>query len=91
MHERCLHRATTDRPGLFELAHGGTIFLDEIGDTSAGLQKKLLRVIQEGVIRRVGGQESIQIDVRVLSATNRDLSAEVKGAASVRTSTTGSM
>lgn len=71
--------ATTDRPGLFELAHGGTIFLDEIGDTSAGLQKKLLRVIQEGVIRRVGGQESIQIDVRVLSATNRDLSAEVKG------------
>ncbi|MDE0960955.1 MAG: sigma-54 dependent transcriptional regulator [Planctomycetota bacterium] len=70
--------ATLDRPGLFELAHGGTIFLDEIGDTSAGLQKKLLRVIQEGVIRRVGGQETIQIDVRVLSATNRDLFTEVK-------------
>lgn len=70
--------ATNDRPGLFELAHGGTIFLDEIGDTSAGLQKKLLRVIQEGVVRRVGGQESIEVDVRVLSATNLDLSSEVR-------------
>lgn len=70
--------ATNDRPGLFELAHGGTIFLDEIGDTSAGLQKKLLRVIQEGVVRRVGGQESIDVDVRVLSATNRELSSEVR-------------
>ena len=70
--------ATLDRPGLFELAHGGTIFLDEIGDTSPGLQKKLLRVIQEGVVRRVGGQETIQVDVRILSATNRDLSHEVQ-------------
>ncbi len=70
--------ATVDRPGLFELAHGGTIFLDEIGDTSPGLQKKLLRVIQEGVVRRVGGQETIQVDVRILSATNRDLSHEVQ-------------
>lgn len=70
--------ATEDRPGLFELAHGGTIFLDEIGDTSPGLQKKLLRVIQEGVIRRVGGQELIQIDVRIVSATNRDLAEEVQ-------------
>ena len=70
--------ATEDRPGLFELAHGGTIFLDEIGDTSPGLQKKLLRVIQEGVIRRVGGQNLINIDVRIVSATNRDLAEEVK-------------
>jgi transcriptional regulator with PAS, ATPase and Fis domain len=70
--------ATEDRPGLFELAHGGTIFLDEIGDTSPGLQKKLLRVIQEGVIRRVGGQELIHIDVRIVSATNRDLATEVQ-------------
>lgn len=70
--------ATEDRPGLFELAHGGTIFLDEIGDTSPGLQKKLLRVIQEGVIRRVGGQDLIHIDVRIVSATNRDLAAEVQ-------------
>ncbi|MGE4619267.1 MAG: sigma-54 dependent transcriptional regulator [Planctomycetota bacterium] len=69
--------AVSDRPGLFEQAHGGTIFLDEIGDTSPGLQKKLLRVIQEGVVRRVGGQELIEIDVRIVSATNRDLLAEV--------------
>ena len=70
--------ATSDRPGLFELAHGGTIFLDEIGDTSPGLQKKLLRVIQERVLRRVGGQESIEIDVRIVSATNKDLSRAVQ-------------
>ena len=70
--------ATENRPGLFEFAHGGTIFLDEIGDTSPGLQKKLLRVIQEGVIRRVGGQEQIKIDVRIVSATNRDLTTEVR-------------
>ncbi|MEE2883788.1 MAG: sigma 54-interacting transcriptional regulator [Planctomycetota bacterium] len=70
--------ATSDRPGLFEQAHGGTIFLDEIGDTSPGLQKKLLRVIQEKVLRRVGGQESIKIDVRIVSATNRDLASEVR-------------
>lgn len=69
--------ATDDRPGLFELADGGTIFLDEIGDTSQGLQKKLLRVLQEGMIRRVGGSEMIPVDVRVVSATNRDLNSEV--------------
>jgi DNA-binding NtrC family response regulator len=70
--------ATSDRPGLFELAQGGTIFLDEIGDTSPGLQKKLLRVIQERVVRRVGGQDSIEIDVRIVSATNKDLSNAVQ-------------
>ena len=70
--------ADEDRPGLFELANGGTIFLDEIGDTSPGLQKKLLRVLQEGIVRRVGGSTSIPVDVRVLSATNRDLYQEVQ-------------
>ncbi len=70
--------AEEDRPGLFELASGGTIFLDEIGDTSPGLQKKLLRVLQEGLVRRVGGSEMIPVQVRVLSATNRDLYQEVQ-------------
>jgi len=69
--------ATEDRPGLFELANGGTIFLDEIGDTTSGLQKKLLRVLQEGMVRRVGGSELIPVKVRVVSATNRDLNSEV--------------
>jgi len=70
--------ADEDRPGLFELASGGTIFLDEIGDTSPALQKKLLRVLQEGVVRRVGGGDEIPVEVRVLSATNRDLYREVQ-------------
>ena len=70
--------AVEDRPGLFELASGGTLFLDEIGDTSPGLQKKLLRVLQEGMIRRVGGQELIAVDVRIISATHRNLVAEVE-------------
>ncbi|MFN0058209.1 MAG: sigma-54 interaction domain-containing protein [Planctomycetota bacterium] len=70
--------AVEDRPGLFELASGGTLFLDEIGDTSPGLQKKLLRVLQEGVIRRVGGQDLIAVDVRIISATHRNLVAEVE-------------
>ena len=71
--------AYEDRVGLFEVADGGTLFLDEIGDTSPGLQKKLLRVVQEGQIRRVGGNELISVDVRILSATNKDLMAEVRG------------
>jgi Nif-specific regulatory protein len=64
--------------GKFELADGGTIFLDEIGEMSAGMQAKLLRVLQEGVFYRVGGNDSISVDVRVLSATNRDIANEVK-------------
>lgn len=59
--------------GLFELADGGTIFLDEISEMKLGLQAKLLRVLQEGRIRRIGGLEEIEIDVRVITATNRDL------------------
>jgi len=69
--------ATTNKKGLFEVADKGTIFLDEIGDTSLAMQVKLLRVLQERTIRRVGGTEEIPVDVRIIAATNRDLSAMV--------------
>jgi transcriptional regulator with GAF, ATPase, and Fis domain len=65
--------ADEDRPGLFERAHQGTLLLDEIGDMSPALQAKLLRVLQEGELRRVGGAEPIAVDVRVIAATHRDL------------------
>src|SRR5688572_1696437 len=71
--------ATRDRRGAFELANGGTLFLDEIGELSGGAQTRLLRVLQEGRFRRVGHQRALQVDVRVVAATNRDLLAEVKG------------
>ncbi|MDL1973646.1 MAG: sigma 54-interacting transcriptional regulator [Deltaproteobacteria bacterium] len=70
--------AITDKKGLFELAHGGTIFLDEIGEMSVAMQVKLLRVLQEGQIRRVGGSRYINVDVRLIASTNRDLEEEVK-------------
>ncbi|MFW5966321.1 MAG: sigma-54-dependent transcriptional regulator [Persicimonas sp.] len=66
------------RMGRFELADGGTILLDEIGDISPGLQLKLLRVLQEQTFQRVGGEETIEVDVRVIAATNKDLEAEVE-------------
>jgi PAS domain S-box-containing protein len=66
------------RPGKFELAHGGTIFLDEIGEMPLDIQVKLLRVLQEKRITRVGGQRYLDIDVRVIAATNRDVAQEVK-------------
>src|ERR1043166_8781018 len=69
--------AATNKKGLFEVADKGTIFLDEVGDTSLAMQVKLLRVVQERTLRRVGGTEEIPIDVRIISATNRDLSAMV--------------
>lgn len=62
-----------DRPGLFLLAHGGTLLLDEVGDTSPAMQAKLLRVLQESRIRPVGGELETPVDVRVLAATHRDL------------------
>lgn len=65
--------ATTMRRGKFELADGGTLFLDEIGDLAAASQAKLLRVLQEGEFHRVGGEQSIRVQVRVVSATNKDL------------------
>jgi two-component system response regulator AtoC len=71
--------ATGDKVGLFEQADGGTLLLDEIGELPLGLQAKLLRVLQESEIRRVGDQRTRKVDVRVLAATARDLTAEVKG------------
>ena len=77
-HERgAFTGAVATRKGRFELAEGGTIFLDEIGDLSPGIQVKLLRVIQERTFERVGGTRTIAVDVRIVAATNRDLKAEV--------------
>ncbi len=70
--------AVSNRNGLFEEADGGTLFLDEIGDTSPAMQAKLLRVLQEQEIKRVGGTKSIKIDVRLLAATNRNLEEMTK-------------
>jgi DNA-binding NtrC family response regulator len=70
--------AVETKKGLFEIADGGTIFLDEIAEISPGLQAKLLRVLQEHEIRRVGGTEPIALDVRVIAATNKDLESLVK-------------
>jgi two-component system nitrogen regulation response regulator NtrX len=69
--------AFADRAGKFEQADGGTLFLDEVGDMSLSAQAKLLRVLQEGVVTRIGGSKSIQVDVRVLAATNKDLESEI--------------
>jgi DNA-binding NtrC family response regulator len=69
--------AVVDKKGVFEQASGGTIFLDEIGETSPALQVKLLRVLQEGEVRPVGGTRSMKVNARVLAATNRELKAEV--------------
>ncbi len=73
--------ATANKRGLFEEADGGTIFLDEIADTTPTFQAKLLRVLQEGEVKRVGGNQPIKVDVRVVSATNKDLSELVKAKA----------
>ena len=70
--------AVSNRKGLFEAAEGGTIFLDEIGETTPAMQVKLLRVLQERSIRRVGGVEEISVDCRVVAATNRDLAQMVE-------------
>jgi DNA-binding NtrC family response regulator len=70
--------AVGERKGLFEEADGGTIFLDEVGETSPGMQLRLLRVLQEGEIRRLGASVSRKVNVRVLAATNSDLEADVE-------------
>ncbi len=70
--------ATDTKKGLFEVATGGTIFLDEIGETSSAMQIKLLRVLQERCIRRVGGTDEIAVDMRVITATNQDLEQMVR-------------
>src|SRR5690606_23482926 len=69
--------AFADRAGKFELADGGTLFLDEIGDMSLTAQAKVLRALQEGVVTRIGSARSIEVDVRVLAATNKTLAEEI--------------
>jgi transcriptional regulator with PAS, ATPase and Fis domain len=70
--------ATSSKPGKFELADGGTVFLDEIGDMSPDLQVKVLKVLEEGEFEAVGGAKTIKVDVRIIAATHRDLSEEVQ-------------
>jgi transcriptional regulator with PAS, ATPase and Fis domain len=70
--------AAAQRKGIFEAADGGTLFLDEIGETAPGTQVKLLRVLQEGELQRVGGRETIKVDVRIIAATNQKLEQLVK-------------
>jgi transcriptional regulator with PAS, ATPase and Fis domain len=70
--------ALRDKPGIFEAAHGGTAFLDEIGDLSLPMQAKILRVLQESEIRRVGDARPSRVDIRVIAATNKDLECEMR-------------
>jgi DNA-binding NtrC family response regulator len=70
--------ATADKAGLFEAASGGTLFLDELADTSLGLQSKLLRVLEESETRRIGDARVIQVDVRIIASTNRDIPALIQ-------------
>jgi len=78
-HERgAFTGAFTQRKGKFEQAHGGTIFLDEIGEMSPNVQAKLLRVLEQREIQRVGGEKSIKVDVRIIAATNKNLKEEVR-------------
>jgi two-component system, NtrC family, nitrogen regulation response regulator NtrX len=69
--------AISDRPGKFEQANGGTLFLDEVGDMSLSAQAKVLRVLQDGVVTRIGSAKPISVDVRVLAATNKALDEEI--------------
>lgn len=82
--------AARGKARLFELANEGTLFLDEIGELDLDLQVKLLRVIQEGEVTRIGGTKTLHVDVRIIAATNRDLWRRSRRANSGRTSITGS-
>ena len=78
-HERgAFTGAAQRRKGLFELAHGGTLFLDELGEAGPKVQVRLLRVLEEGVLRRVGGEQQVRVDVRIVAATHRDLARMVR-------------
>ncbi|MGH1364522.1 MAG: sigma-54-dependent transcriptional regulator [Calditrichia bacterium] len=70
--------ASADKKGIFEIADGGTVFLDEVADTSLAMQQRLLRVLQEGEITPVGSEKTMNVDVRIVSAANRDLEEEIK-------------
>ena len=69
--------AVADKPGLFEIANGGTLFIDEVGELPLALQPKLLRVLEDGSLRRIGSAKELKVDVRIIAATNRDLKSEV--------------
>lgn len=78
-HERgAFTGASQRRKGLFELAHQGTLFLDELGEAGPKVQVRLLRVLEDGILRRVGGEETVKVDVRIVAATHRDLPAMVR-------------
>lgn len=78
-HEKGAFTGAHDRKiGKFELAHGGTLFLDEVGDMGAKMQAKILRALQECTIQRVGGDQSIEVDIRVIAATNKDLKKSIR-------------
>src|SRR6185312_1304591 len=78
-HERGAFTGATERRlGRFELADGGTLFLDEVGDLGAEAQAKLLRVLESGVVQRVGGEKPFTVNVRVIAATNKDLKQAVR-------------
>ena len=80
--------AVADRAGKFEQAHGGTLFLDEVGDMSLAAQAKVLRALEQGVVTRVGSSKAIEVDVRVVAATNKELETEIRRDDSEKTSST---
>ena len=77
--EKGVATGVESRSGRFEAAQGGTVFLDEIGDMELAAQAKILRVLEEKTVERVGGRKTIPVDVRILAATNHDLKADIEG------------